>query len=268
MAQAIDVGAYLRRIDYDGGHEPSAATLLALHRQHLFTVPFENLDIALGAPIVLDVARLYDKIVTGRRGGFCYELNSLFGELLRSLGFRVEMLSARVRREDGGFGPEFDHMLLKVSLDEPWLVDVGFGDSFVDPIPFHAGGADQVNGHRYVVQPVHNEWQLLRDDDKGQVPLYAFRDVPHALDEYREMCSFHQTSPDSHFTRSWICTRATPDGRITLANMRLIETRGSERSERQLNSEPELRSCLEELLGVRLSRSTELSGLLKPAFRT
>ena len=81
----------------------------------------------------------------------------------------VQMLSARVRREDGGFGREFDHMLLKVELDEPWLADVGFGDSFVDPIEFRAGGADEVNGHRYVVQPVAEEWQLAprRQDGHG-----------------------------------------------------------------------------------------------------
>ena len=259
----MNIDSYLARIGYAGPRKPSAAALRSLHRRHLFTVPFENLDILLGTPIVLDPALIYDKIVTRHRGGFCYELNGLFGALLRELGFRVEMLSARVRREDGGFGPEFDHMLLKVHLDEPWLVDVGFGDSFVDPIAFHAGGADQVNGHRYVVLPMDGEWQLGREDGKGQVPLYAFRDVPHELDEYREMCAFHQSSPESHFTRSWICSRGTPYGRITIANMRLIVTRGGTREERQLSSEAELRRCLDQLLGVRLDGSAELSKLLQ-----
>ena len=258
----MNVDSYLRRIEYDGSTQPSSATLRGLHRQHLFTVPFENLDIPLGTPITLGIPLLYEKIVTRHRGGFCYELNGLFGELLTALGFRVEMLSARVRREDGGFGPEFDHMLLKVELDEPWLVDVGFGDSFVDPIVFRAGGADQVNGHRYVVLQVDDEWQLLREDQRGQVPLYSFRDVPHRLDHYREMCNFHQSSPESHFTRSWICSRATPDGRVTLANMRLIVTNGSVREETQLSSEEELRRCLHDLLGVELDESAELSKLL------
>jgi N-hydroxyarylamine O-acetyltransferase len=259
----MDVDAYLRRIGYNGAGAPNGATLRELHRQHLFAVPFETLDIHLGVPILLDVERTYDKIVSRHRGGFCYELNGLFCALLRALGFQVEMLSARVRREDGGFGPEFDHMLLKVELDQPWLVDVGFGDSFVDPIVFHAGGADQVNGHRYTVLPVDNEWQLLREDTKGQLPLYAFRDVPHPLEAFREMCAFHQTSPESHFTRSWICSRAMPDGRITVANMCLIVTRGSQRSERELQSLTELRQCLDEMLGVRFDDSADLSGLLQ-----
>jgi N-hydroxyarylamine O-acetyltransferase len=258
----MDVDAYLRRIEYDGPRQPSAATLRNLHRQHLFNVPFENLDIPLGTPIDLDPGLLYEKIVQRRRGGFCYELNGLFAELLMAMGFEVRMLSARVRREEGGFGPEFDHMLLKVKLEEPWLVDVGFGDSFVDPIVFHAGGADHVNGHRYVVLPLSDEWQLLREDEKGQTPLYAFRDVAFELRDYQGMCAFHQTSPESHFTKSWICSRATPEGRITLANMRLIVSREGAREEVQLSTPGDLRRCLREFLGIELDESVDLRKLV------
>jgi N-hydroxyarylamine O-acetyltransferase len=259
----MNIDAYLRRIEYDGPRVASSATLRGLHRQHLFTVPFENLDIPLGCPIHLDFREIYDKIVTRRRGGFCYELNGLFGELLTAMGFSVQMLSARVRREDGGFGPEFDHMLLKVELEEPWLVDVGFGDSFIDPIVFRAGGADQVNGHRYVVSAVSEEWQLLREDEKGQVPLYAFHDVPHTLNDYREMCRFHQISPESHFTRSWICSRATADGRITLANMRLIVARDGSREEIELSTPGDLRRCLREYQGIEFEEPVDLARLVR-----
>jgi N-hydroxyarylamine O-acetyltransferase len=258
---SVDIEAYLRRIAYDGPRQPSAALLRSLHRQHLFTVPFENLDIPLATSISLDVPLLYDKIVVRRRGGFCYELNGLFSRLLTVLGFHVQMLSARVRRDDGGFGPEFDHMLLKVKLDEPWLVDVGFGDSFVDPIVFHAGGADQVNGHRYKVSSCGDEWQLLREDDKGQVSLYRFRDVPRQLSDYDGMCRFHQTSPESGFTQRWICSKATPDGRVTLTNMRLIITRGGTREENVLTTQAELRSCLHEQFGIGFPESADLSKL-------
>ena len=257
----MDVEAYLRRIEYDGARQPSASSLRALHRQHLFTVPFENLDIQLATPIRLEAPLLYDKIVTRRRGGFCYELNGLFCELLATMGFQVQMLSARVRRDDGGFGPEFDHMLLKVQLEEPWLVDVGFGDSFVDPNVFHAGGADQVNGHRYIVAPSGEEWQLLREDEKGQVPLYAFRDVPRHFTDYSGMCHFHQTSPESGFTQRWICSKATSDGRITLTNMRLIVTSGGVREESVLTTAAEVRSCLRDQFGFEFPDSMDLSDL-------
>src|SRR6266540_1131840 len=105
----MDIQAYLCRIHYRGGLAPTAAILRELHRAHLLTVPFENLDIHLGRPILLDQEALFDKIVTRRRGGFCYELNGLFALLLRELGFDVTLLSAGVAHADGGFGPEFDH---------------------------------------------------------------------------------------------------------------------------------------------------------------
>src|SRR5258706_8881452 len=113
----MDITAYLNRIAHRGPIEPTGETLRALHLAHLLAVPFENLDIGLGRPIVLDQAALFDKIVVRRRGGFCYELNGLFAALLRALGFEVTMLSAGVGRAGGGFGPEFDHLTLLVTTD-------------------------------------------------------------------------------------------------------------------------------------------------------
>src|SRR5258706_4705129 len=126
----LDVRAYLDRIGQRGPTPANETTLRSLHLAHLRTVPFENLDIHLGRDIVLDETRLFDKIVRQKRGGFCYELNGLFAELLGELGFRVTLLSARVVN-DGQVGPEFDHLALRVDLDRPWLCDVGFGDSFL-----------------------------------------------------------------------------------------------------------------------------------------
>ncbi|HEX8536198.1 MAG TPA: arylamine N-acetyltransferase, partial [Cystobacter sp.] len=109
-------------------------TLRALHRRHIESIPFENLDIHSQRPIVLDEAAFFEKIIRQRRGGFCYELNGLFAALLRALGFQVAYLSGRVSsdgvRDDG---PEFDHLLLEVTWNGSWLVDVGFGDAFAEP---------------------------------------------------------------------------------------------------------------------------------------
>jgi len=259
----MDVDRYCERIGYDGPRRPTLETLRGLHRSHLYTVPFENLDIALGVPIVLEPGRLYDKIVTRRRGGFCYEVNGLFCQLLLELGFQVSMLSGCVRRDDGGFGPEFDHMLLKVELSEPWLADVGFGESFVDPLPLQAGGEDAENGHLFSVRAANGGWELHCSDSHGtNVPLYRFCDAAHQLSEYVAMCEYHQYSPESSFTRRRICTVAKPDGRITLAGMRLIETINGFRRETLLSSEGELRDCLREQFGVQLEPETNWSKLL------
>jgi N-hydroxyarylamine O-acetyltransferase len=258
----MNVDAYCERIGYDGSRQPSLETLRGLHRSHLYTVPFENLDIELGIPITLEPDRLFDKVVARRRGGFCYEVNGLFCELLLALGFRVSMLSGCVRRDDGGFGPEFDHMLLKVELPDPWLADVGFGESFVDPLPLRPGVAESENGHLFGVTPENGGWDLHRRDGDGtEVPLYRFSEVARQLSEYVPMCEYHQTSPESSFTRRRICTVAKPDGRITLAGMRLIETRNGVRKETLLCGEQELRACLWEQFRVQLDAKAEWSQL-------
>src|SRR4026208_1567787 len=134
----MDIQAYLDRIDYQGPLDPNAEPRRALPVAHLLAEPFENLSIGLGWPIVLDKAALFDKIVVRRRGGFCYELNGLFAALLRDLGFRVKLLSAGAARPGGGFAPEFAHLTLLVDCPQRrqtrWLADVGFGDSFREPL--------------------------------------------------------------------------------------------------------------------------------------
>ena len=137
---------YLKRIGYRGPLTPHIDVLRRLHRRHLLSVPFENLDIRAGRPIVLDQKLLYKKIVGNRRGGYCYELNGCFAWLLKCLGFKVSMLSARVARKDGGFSPEFDHLTLLVRLGERWLVDVGFGDLFAEPKQIDSADAQQDKG--------------------------------------------------------------------------------------------------------------------------
>ncbi len=252
---SMDIEAYLRRIQYDGPRDPSPATLRDLHRQHLFTVPFENLDIPLGNPIRLEPELLYDKVVRRGRGGYCYELNGLFHGLLTAMGFTVRMLSARVRRDDGGFGPDFDHMLLKVTFEDNWLADVGFGESFVDPLPLSLGASSSQNEKLFGVANENGSWELFKQDDDGRVPLYRFTDIPRQLSDFEVMNEYQQTSPDSGFTRRRICSRATQDGRMTLAGMRLIVTRNGQREERMLQGEAELRSCLREKFGVEFEPS-------------
>lgn len=259
----MDVEAYLRRIEYAGPRDPSPSTLRNLHRQHLFTVPFENLDIALGVPIVLEPEALFNKIVIRKRGGFCYELNGLFHELLTALGFRAEMLSARVRNEDGSFGREFDHMLLKVSMEEPWIADVGFGDSFVEPLLLVRPGSQGTGrDSQYSLRLFDGRWGLSRcDREKLPVPLYHFAELPRQIIDFAAMCVFHQTSPESHFTQSYVCTKPMPDGRITLSKMRLVTTRNGVREETQLASEHDLRECLSSQFGIEFPSGCVLSQL-------
>src|ERR1700722_1853593 len=249
-AIAVDVAAYLDRIGYRGPLNASIESLRGVHLAHLYAVPFENLDIILGRPVALGDAKLFDKIVTRRRGGFCYELNGMFGSLLRELGFRVTMLSAEVAREAGGFSPEFDHLALRVDLDEPWLADVGFGDGFRLPLNLNDDAEQDQDGSWYRITGEGEYRVLLRRDPDGWTPQYRFTLRPRALEDFAERCRFHQTSPESHFTLGRICTLATPEGRVSLSGLRLIVTTGTERSERWLAGEAEYAAVLRQTFGV------------------
>jgi N-hydroxyarylamine O-acetyltransferase len=246
---SLSTPAYLRRIAYDGPTTPSAATLRALHVAHLRAVPFENLDIHLGRPIVLDEARLTEKIVGERRGGFCYELNGAFAGLLEALGFRVTRLSAEVARGDGTFGPDFDHLLLRVDLDEPLLADVGFGDLFLEPLRLTQGVQEQA-GRAFRLDREGDHQVLLQCDDGQWSPQYRFTLVPRELRDFASMCHFHQTSPESHFTHKRVCTLATLEGRITLTEERLIVTANGARNETPITGEDEFRRALRDRFGI------------------
>ena len=243
------VASYLERIGYSGSTEPTAETLRALQRAHLFTVPFENLDIGLKRVIPCDEQAAVRKIVELRRGGFCYEMNGAFAWLLRELGYQVTLLSARVTRPDGTLGPEYDHLTLRVDLEEPWLADVGFGDSFVDPLRL-ATGVEQ-GPYRIAEEGDVLRVEKLNADGSWRLE-YAFTLRARDLAEFAEMCRYHQTSPESHFTRKRICTLARPDGRITLADLKWIETRAGKREERTLSGEKEWREVLGREFGVEL----------------
>ena len=249
----MNVDAYLRRINYSGSLDPSPETLRNLHVAHLLSVPFENLDIHLGRPIILEDAALFDKIVERKRGGFCYELNGLFCRLLRELGFAAVKLSAAVANPEGGFDPYFDHMALSVQLDRLWLADVGFGDSFRRPLLLDEPGDQPDDSDDYAVERSGDELILMQRSlgDSGK-PQYRFLLQPFEYEDYAEMCHFHQTSPESPFTKGEVCTLATPEGRITLRNMRLITTLRGDKQERLISDQEERRNVLRDLFGIDL----------------
>ena len=241
----MDAAAYFDRIQYSGPTAPGPETLRRLHVAHLLAVPFENLSIHAGEPIVLEDEALFEKIVARRRGGFCYELNGLFAALLRALGFDVTMLSAGVMNAAGEFGPDFDHMTLLIALEERWLADVGFGDSFLEPLRLDER-REQVQGDRtWRIDGAGDDLIVTRRDEDGAWrPQYRFGLAPRSYGDYAAMCLFHQTSPQSHFTQKRICSLATPEGRVTMSGMRLIVTRGGERVERELAGETECTAAL------------------------
>ena len=261
--------AYLARLGLDDVRvtPPHVPQLRTLHRAHLEQVPFENLSIHLGEPIALDEPALLDKLVTRRRGGFCYELNGAFAGLLEWLGFAVTRASAAVYG-DGRLGPPFDHLALVVQVPgdgTSWLADVGFGAHSSDPLRLELD----------VEQPDPGGVFLLRaaDDGTGDVvvhqdgsPVYRLEPRARSLADFAPTCWWQQTSPASHFTQSTICSRLTADGRVSVSGRTLIRTVDGVREEREIADDGELLAAYRDELGVVLDRVPEVSpGRASPA---
>lgn len=221
---------YLSRIHFEGNPSLSAESLHALQLAHMRTVPFENLDISLGRAIKLDIESLWDKIIVRKRGGFCYELNGMFAWLLKKIGFEVTYLNARVySKKKDAFGIDFDHLALLVGVPgDPvqWLADVGFGDSFTEPLKMETSDWQDQGLHSYRVEPFQNGYQVWQKEAGGKTDRqYYFDLASHSFPfEYEAACVYHQTSPNSSFTKNRIISRATDDGRISLSDKELIIT--------------------------------------------
>lgn len=222
-------------------------SLRLLQRQHLLAIPFENLDIHWKRPIVLDTDRLYSKIVRSRRGGFCYELNGLFNLLLRAIGFRTQLISARVFGGERGFGPEFDHAAIIVTIGEmEYLADVGFGDFAFEPLQFAAGLVQHDREGDFVINRAEfGILEVAKLSGGTWEPQYAFEPLGRDLSEFSAMCDFQQFSPESHFTKGKVCTIMTENGRKTLTNDKYIVTTDGERFESAVGSEDEFNVILE-----------------------
>lgn len=242
----MNVGEYLARIGVDSVAVDEAG-LRRLQRRHLLSVPFENLDIHWKRPIVLDIDAIYRKVVRERRGGFCYELNGLFGTLLNELGFPTRMVSARVSNGDGSFSREYDHMALISEIGEDeLLVDVGFGAFTTEPLRMVLDVEQEDPSGTYVIREHVDEYLIV---SKGNVPEYIFKPVGRELAEFTEMCEFHQTSPESHFTTGKVCSILTETGRKTLRDDRFILTVLDEKTETEIGPD-EFERILEREFGI------------------
>lgn len=243
--------AYLARIGVRPPSAPTQEALATLHRAHLMTVPFENLDIGV-RPIRLDLDGLWAKIVADRRGGYCYELNGLFAALLRTLGYAVTLVSARVATADGGLTPEFDHLALVVDSPEmaqAHLADVGFGEAFLDPLPLRDGFQRQEGLKRVGLAEAEGVWTYREDRGEGWRRQYVFSMQPRSRAEFEPRHAWQQTAPESHFRQSTVVSLATPTGRVTVSENRLIVTESGHREEREL-AEGEVPNVLRERFGI------------------
>jgi N-hydroxyarylamine O-acetyltransferase len=246
---------YLARMSYPDLHQLSLSSLFKLHQLHVYNIPFECLDIHLGIPIELDVESIYKKVVNYFRGGFCFELNSLFNWLLNQLGYEANIISAQIVNNHQ-LGPEHDHMAIWVKLESNWLLDVGYGDLFINPIEIKPEVV-QYDGANYfmIKQLEENRYSLwMSANGTNFKERYVFSLSEVAIEKFEPQSQLKQTSEDSHFVKNLICTKPIENGRKTIFNQKFLQRSNGERHFSSFESESDLVKCLREEFGIDIKK--------------
>jgi N-hydroxyarylamine O-acetyltransferase len=241
----LELSAYLQRIRFDGSVRPDLATLMAIHRAHQYAVPFENLDVLLRRPVGLDLEANYNKIVCQRRGGWCYEMNGVMGWALEQIGFKVMRISAGVMRVRAGDAQLGSHLCLLVCLDQPYLVDVGFGGSLTEPLPLRASERDDRPYRLGLSEMDDSYWRFTEiAHGDGDAFSFDFRIAPADEALLAQKCQFLQTDPASPFTQNLVVQRRTADTHLSLRGRILEVIHSTGVDKRPLNSADELVAAL------------------------
>jgi N-hydroxyarylamine O-acetyltransferase len=256
MSNEFRLDRYLARIGFDTAAAPDLATLTALHTAHVNAIPFESFDPLLRRPIHLDLASLQQKIVDGRRGGYCFEQNALFKAALETIGFGVTGLGGRVRwmsPPDSPLGPK-THMLLKIDLAEgPYLADVGFGACVLDiPLQLRTGIEQRTAMGCFRLDETDDLMSLSAKQPGGWRTMYVFDLQPQIQSDYELASWFTSTNSAAPFVSTLIMERLSGERRYKLMNRRLtIEAReGQITLERSIDSADELHRVFDENFNV------------------
>lgn len=246
---------YLNRIGFEGAAEPTLDTLNRLQHAHLHTVPYENLDILNGVPLSLEIPHLFDKIVTRGRGGYCFELNGLFGWLLEELGFRVTHYFGRFWRDEEVVPSMRRHRILRVELEgSSYIVDVGAGAAAPRwPLQL-LDGLEQVQQeecYRFVEDRVYG-WMLEEKKGEEWRQIYSFTEEPNLPIDYVTTSYWCENSPESKFRQAAMVAIRTEKGRNTIAGkeFRIFDSDSVEDFEP--DRDDHYKECLRKYFGIML----------------
>ena len=254
MSETFDLVGYLRRIGFDGRAQPDLKTLRAIHALHVAAIPFEAIDPLIGRPADLDIAALQSKMVQRRRGGYCFEQNTLFRAALEAIGFAVSGLAGRVAWSGDGVAlGARSHMFMTVELDDgPWLADVGFGAHLLDaPLRFTPDLEQRTPWALYRIERVGDDFALAVRYGEGWRRAYVFDLSTQTPADYAMANWYTSTHAESLFTKVLIAERLTSEVRRNLVNTWLTERwRDGRVAERIIASAAELGEVLDELFGI------------------
>jgi arylamine N-acetyltransferase len=259
LTDTVDVAAYFDRIGYRGPPEPTVETVHGLVAAHNRSIPFENLDPLLGIPVAdLSAAALSDKLVSRRRGGYCYEHNGLMGHVLDELGFGVERLAGRVLWMNPSAAlPAQTHQVLSVTvsgLDGPLLVDVGFGgQTLTSPIRLQAGPVQETRHEPYRIRERGDGYQLEAEISGTWQPLYMFTLRPQPRIDLEVGSWYVSTHPNSHFVTGLTAALVTDDARWNLRGRNLAIHSGGGTEKIRFDTAADVLEVLTDRFGIDLA---------------
>jgi N-hydroxyarylamine O-acetyltransferase len=253
----VDLDAYLTRIGFGGFPKPDLTTLRSLQRCHLEHIAFENFDVQFGRRVTLDLEDAYAKLVTGGRGGWCYEMNGLFLWALESIGFRAMPMTGAMMRAQRGPSAIGSHLVLSVEFDQPYLVDVGLADGPTEPIPLKEDYYEHQLGTLRLERLSDGWWRVHKE-----APFFSLSfDFQYQRTDWRmltEMCHWQQTSPDSRFVQNAICVKHLSGSVIALLGRALKTVDHGEVRTQLVNSAAEYVCTLQEKFGLKLPQAVDL----------
>jgi N-hydroxyarylamine O-acetyltransferase len=254
----MDLQAYFARTGQRRPGTPDRAALMALIRVHLATFPFENLDVQLGRPVSIEPDAIFDKLITRRRGGWCFEQNGLFGRVLAALGYEVRRISAGVMRQMQGEMSMGNHLALVVTLEgRPWLVDVGFGGILTGPLPL-AIGEENCPPYRVGLRAVEGHWRFEERYGDGDPFSYDFTDGPADEALFAQRCRDLQTSPESPFVQNLVVQQRRGDRHINLRGRVLVERGPAGETRELLQNAEALVERLDQRFGLQVPEAAGL----------
>jgi N-hydroxyarylamine O-acetyltransferase len=242
----MELSAYLERIGYAGPVSADAATLKALHRAHLLAIPYENLDVQLRRPLTTDPAAAYDKIVRRGRGGWCYEMNGLFGAMLEAVGFDVMRMAGAANRELLGDLVIGNHLVLRVQIaGATWIADVGFGDGTIEPFQLKPA-AFEVEGFPFRLEALDARWWRFHNHPNGGAKSFDFALEAADPQLLAGRCEWLQYAPESSFVQNLVAQRFRRGAILQLRGRTLRTVRPDEVTNRLIGSADELVGVLRE----------------------
>jgi N-hydroxyarylamine O-acetyltransferase len=253
----MHLSGYLQRIGFTGEPRPDLETLCRVHRLHLEAIPYENLDVQLGRKVGFDLDAIYRKLVSSRRGGWCYEMNGLFAWALEQIGFKVTRLAGAVLRDKVGDTSVGSHLALCVHLEDCYLADVGFGDGMIEPVPIRDGSFRQ-DAFDFRLERLDESWWRFHNQPHGGAPSFDFQLREASKERLCARCEWLQSAPESLFVQNAICQRYA-DGRLVAMRGRAFKSvRRSGVEKRTIETLEEYERVLREEFYIELPQTEQL----------